>query len=214
MPASSSLRGTAWKAPGNMWGDAGPRSAIANRGHCFLALSHLLLPASSQDGLQPASHPRGLPSSQTSHMPQVSTYHRNSCGNPCQPPRLMQGIPKARPARPGDILPCLSQPSTNAQQKPAAHSPHRHLAGLQPKKGLHSPLHFSSTLCQPSLKFGPLLGRWCSNKSKTVNSGVLVTDVQIQSSHLAMGQVVKHKALLLWAAAWIWWEGQGICQQT
>lgn len=94
-------------------------------GHCCLAMPHLLLPSSSQHGLQQASHPRGLPSSQTSHTPQASTYHRNSCGKPCWPLGLTQGIPQARPATPGDTLPCPSQPSTNAQQKPAAHSPHR-----------------------------------------------------------------------------------------
>lgn len=127
-------------------GDAGPRSATANRGHCFLAIHLLLLPGSSQHGLQPASHPQGLPSSQRSHTTHAFTYHRNCRG---KAPQADTGHPRGTPCNARDTLPCLSQPSTNAQQKPAAHSPHRCLADLQLKKSLYSPLHFSSTLCQP-----------------------------------------------------------------
>lgn len=89
--------------------------------------------------------------------------------------RLTQGIPQTRLATPGDTLP---RPALMHSRNQLPTDVCVALADLQPNKGLHSPLNFSSTLCQPSQRFSPLLGRWHSNKSKTVTSGVVVTDTK------------------------------------
>lgn len=198
-----SLREAAWKAAGNV-GDAGPGSATSGRGHCFLPSLSSSSSVSSQHGLQPGSNPQSLPSSQTPQLPQKL---------------LWKALPAHRWTRASHRhtlqqqgMLCPARASSKAQQKPAARCPHRCLADLQPKKGLHSPLHF---LCKHHLvpafpRFRPLLGKWCSDKSKSVTSGDMVTDMQIQSSQVDMCQGVK----LLQAAARILGEGQGICQQT
>lgn len=182
-----SLRGAAWKAQVR-WGDAGPGSATAHGGHCCLAISPLILPAWPSAGQPPTgpafltdiAHATGL------HLPQKLLWEalpapQADTGHPTGTPCHTRGTPTP-------TLPCLSQPSTNAQQKPAAHSPHTclwfWLTSSQKKAFTLSSLHFSNTLCQPSPRFRPLLGRWHSDKSKTVTSGVMVTDTQIQSSHL------------------------------
>lgn len=198
---------------------------MGNRGHCILAISHLL-PARSHGGA--SSRPSTMPAfltnithaTGTSVVVGTTETHAEA---PCQPLRLTHAIPQAHPCKTRGY-PGLPEPAQYCctffrhQQKTAAHSQYGHLANLRPSKHLHSkhsPLHYSSILCQPSPAmqppgFGPPLGRWCFNKSKPVTSGVMFADVQIQSSHLAMCQVVEHKALLLRAAGCIWWEGQGV----
>lgn len=79
----ASLGSLGGKAAGNVGdvGDAGPGSATASRGHCFLPPLSSSSSGSSQHGLQPASHPRGLPSSQAPHLPQKLLWE------PCRPTR-------------------------------------------------------------------------------------------------------------------------------
>lgn len=200
----------------------GPGLPRPTEGTAFLP-SHT---SSSQPGLTVVhltARPRCLPSPQTSRTPQASAHDKIHAGAPCQPLRLAHTIPQTPPCktRGGSGLPEPAQHCCtffSHQQKPATHSRYILLTSSQSSKHLHSkhsPLDFSSILCQPSPAtqppgFGPPLGRGCLSKSKLVTSGVVFTDVQIQSPHLATCQVVEHKALPLRVAGCIWWEGRGV----
>lgn len=135
------------------------RSAMGNRGHCILAISHLLLPARSHGGA--SSHPSTMPAfltnithaTGTSVVVGTTETHAEA---PCQPLRLTHAISQAHPCKTRGY-PGLPEPAQYCctlfkhQQKPAAHSRYGHLANLWPSKHLHSkhsPLHYSSILCQ------------------------------------------------------------------
>lgn len=151
------LRAAVWKAPGNM---RGCRARVCHSQPRAVLPCHLSPPPPRQLPAWPsASQPPTGPAFLTNithdtgfHLPQKLPWKALPA------PQADTGHPTGTPCNARDTLPCLSQPSTKAQQKPAARSPHRCLADLQLKKSLHSPLHFSSTLCQPSRGSGYCLG--------------------------------------------------------
>lgn len=110
----ASLGSLGGKAAGNVGdvGDAGPGSATASQGHSFLPPLSSSSSGSSQHGLQPASHPRGLPSSQTPHLPQKLLWE------PCRPTRASHRHTLHH--RGCSALPSPAQ--LHEQQKPAAHT--------------------------------------------------------------------------------------------